>query len=63
MKTMRDIDFDNMESEDPLDKVEDLAENMAVSFKFQNLSIVPEKWVISPNPYIFFNSAALWFLH
>ena len=31
---MRDIDFDNMESEDPLDKVEDLAENMAVSFKF-----------------------------
>ena len=30
MKTMMDIDFDNMEAEDPYSKVEDLAENMAV---------------------------------
>ena len=31
MKKIQDVDFDNLETVDPYDRVEELAENMAVS--------------------------------
>lgn len=36
MKKIHDVDFENLETEDPYDRVEELAENMTVSeHKFQ----------------------------